>query len=171
MEFLVLLGVGVVVLLFISIKQRIWPFNGIVEQMAQEEAAYQKEIEMAKKKKVDLVSMRDELFQQGDVLLFKLKGDLEDFKDMLKPVASQNGRLIVAEGEVTGHAHALLEEEGVELFTMNEILMLVADHDVEISHEEHKTINLPAGHYEIGIVKEYDYDAELEAQRHRRVMD
>lgn len=83
--------------------------------------------------------------QQGDVIF--------------KPVNSLPNNLelqtntVVQEGEHTGHAHRL--DQGEVFFekqTNKKYLRLVEP--TYIRHEEHAPIKLPAGMYEIGIVRE-----------------
>jgi hypothetical protein len=96
------------------------------------------------------------LYQQGDVLLKVVKKvDLSK----AKKVERESGRLILAHGEVTGHAHAVLEE-GVELFEVDGVLYCKAKEAFEVKHEEHKTVKVPPGTYEVHRVKEYDHFAE-----------
>ena len=94
------------------------------------------------------------LYQQGDVLMHQIA---------TLPAKAQKkattGRIILAAGEMTNHHHAVIEEEGVTLYTLDEILYLVADHEVSVTHEEHGVVTIPAGTYQIGIVQEYDYMA------------
>lgn len=47
-------------------------------------------------------------FRQGDVLLQRV-GDVGELPEGLVPVARDRGRVVLAYGEVTGHAHALLD--------------------------------------------------------------
>lgn len=87
-------------------------------------------------------------FQQGDVLLFPI--------DSLPEGLENSKTKVVQEGEHTGHAHRLAEGEVfLDKKTNTKFLRLVED--TAISHEEHKTINLPAGNYQVGIVREYDH--------------
>jgi len=63
---------------------------------------------------------------------------------------------VLADGEVTGHAHRLADntvdvwetDEGTRVFALS--------NDTELTHEEHNTVVLPAQDYECGIVQEYD---------------
>lgn len=88
-------------------------------------------------------------YRQGDVLIFekevlpKQKGKLKEDK-------------IVAYGEVTGHKHQLI---GGELYENEGVMYLKADAETSIVHEEHGTIKLPKGNYEIIIQREYDEQA------------
>lgn len=94
--------------------------------------------------------------QQGDVLIKKIKSLPE--KVSLKKT---KGVLILAEGEVTGHAHRIKSDKA-NLYEHNGMLYLKVKEDVELTHEEHKTQVINPGIYEIGIVKEYDYIMEME---------
>ena len=97
------------------------------------------------------------LYQQGDVLLKVVKKKVDLSK--AKRVERESGRLILAHGEATGHAHAVLEE-GVELFEVDGTLFCKATKEFEVKHEEHKTVKVPPGTYEVQRVKEYDHFAE-----------
>lgn len=59
------------------------------------------------------------IFAQGDVLIERIGHRPRG----TTPVARRGGRIILAEGEVTGHAHAIAED-GVEAFERNGILYL-----------------------------------------------
>jgi hypothetical protein len=94
------------------------------------------------------------LLQQGDVL----------FKSVKKiPKGKKVGRkargYVLAEGEVTGHAHTIQDEIDLILDDAGKMFMH-NDNPVEITHEEHKNFTVPSGDWEIGIVKEYDHFAE-----------
>jgi|TARA_R110000751_G_scaffold302637_1_gene416799 DNA-binding LytR/AlgR family response regulator len=102
--------------------------------------------------------------QQGDVLLTKVAKD--KISKTAKRVAPVRGRLILAEGEATGHAHAVTTEEGIKLYTMDQILFLTADHDCTVVHEEHGPVTIPKGTWQVGAVQEYDY-VEQEARNVR----
>lgn len=54
-------------------------------------------------------------FRQGDVMIERI-GDLDQLPSDAKPAARDNGRVVLAYGEVTGHAHALTAPNA-ELFT------------------------------------------------------
>ena len=64
--------------------------------------------------------------------------------------------LVLAEGEVTGHSHKVVE--GVaELYQDNRLKMLRAKSKVKIGHEEHKPIEIPVGDWNVGKVQEQDH--------------
>lgn len=110
------------------------------------------------------------IYRQGDVLL--ISTDREPSK--LKKQPREAGRVVLAHGEVTGHAHAidsrfcsLYVEDGTrsapDMMTAISRLggALIADRlltcskPVELKHEEHSTIKLPAGSYTVRIQREY----------------
>lgn len=93
--------------------------------------------------------------RQGDVLLTRLSGKTEAPEGMA-PVARDGDRVILAYGEVTGHAHAL-SEAWVSLFEgMNgERLLVVADEPAVLRHEEHTAHELAPGTYRVVRQREY----------------
>lgn len=92
-------------------------------------------------------------FRQGDVFIQRI----DQIPTNAKPVARENGRLILAYGEVTGHAHAIAEAEDV--VTMSrvdaEIAYLDASMEVFLRHEEHGTVAIPPGQYCVTIQRTY----------------
>ena len=99
-----------------------------------------------------------EYHQQGDVTF----REIEKLPKGLKAVKRVNGRLILAEGEVTGHAHAIVEPTA----TMYEdekgtlYLALEGDDPVVAKHETHGPITLTKTFYEVGKIQEYDHFQE-----------
>jgi hypothetical protein len=97
-------------------------------------------------------------WRQGDVFLISTselpaKGRLER-----KPV--------LAEGEVTGHAHRLEDPASARVFSVGSGLFLeVLAETATIIHEEHGPVTLPRGGYEIRIQREYS------PEEIRRVVD
>ena len=89
--------------------------------------------------------------RQGDVLLERI----ESMPAGVKKVKRENGRLIIARGEVTGHCHAI-EEKSAELFVDKDgKLFISVEEEVDLVHEEHGTITLPAGVYVYVPQREY----------------
>ena len=81
----------------------------------------------------------------------------------VKPVKRKSRGFVLAEGEVTGHAHVV--EQEIALFEdENGTLWIDAKEPFEITHEEHNKVEIPSGTYEVRIAKEYDHFAE-EARR------
>ena len=81
-----------------------------------------------------------------------------------KPIARDNGRVVVAYGEVTGHAHATVAPD-VQQVEIDTIRWLVAPAEFVITHEEHAPITLDSGVWEVV------YQAEYTPQEIRRVLD
>lgn len=110
-------------------------------------------------------------FQQGDVLLKRI----DKLPTNLVPLETKT----LQRGETTGHSHRF-EGNTVRLFsTPDKTLngMRIHTHDgvcyIEVTqpsalvHEEHKTINVEPGIYEVDLVREYDWESE----EMRRVID
>jgi len=104
-------------------------------------------------------------FRQGDVLL-TLLACLPATVDRAAPRPREQGRVILAHGEVTGHAHAIadtLEAPAAALFDdpdgpEGSFVMLV-ETDTGLVHEEHGRIDLPAGAYRVTRQREYSPEA------------
>jgi hypothetical protein len=94
------------------------------------------------------------LIRQGDVLVVPCN----TVPKTRKPVARENGRLILAHGEATGHAHAIIDEHA-ELVTAgqaNELYLLVHGRDpVALVHDEHDTLTITPGTYRVVRQREY----------------
>jgi hypothetical protein len=98
------------------------------------------------------------MFRQGDVLIVPIAM----LPAGLKPVEREHGRLVLAYGEVTGHAHAIRDKRAA-LFRdpkLAAIFMHVSgDEPVALDHQEHDTIHIPPGDYQIIRQREYTPDA------------
>ena len=98
------------------------------------------------------------MFRHGDVQIIPMA---EKPEGELQAVQRDNGRAILAYGEVTGHAHAI-EEDNVFLWKTkgandnDELFLEIRERPVCLRHEEHKTITLKAGWYRRGIKRQYD---------------
>lgn len=104
-------------------------------------------------------------YRQGDVLVVAV----DTVPLSARPVARQGGRLVLAEGEATGHAHAIASPDAVLLSdeeTDRRFLRLAAD--AVLGHEEHAPILLPAGSYEVRRQREYVPPAPHIGQRRSR---
>jgi len=104
------------------------------------------------------------LYRQGDVLLRAVSS----VPITAAPVDRDAGRIILAYGEVTGHAHAIEAPEAeATLLSAEEnrrFLRLMAD--VDLVHEEHSTIQLSPGFYEVILQREWTDDDD---DRHERL--
>jgi hypothetical protein len=91
--------------------------------------------------------------QQGDVLIEK-----SPIPEAAKK--SSKNRIVLAEGESTGHAHVITDTDNCTAFETDEALYLRVINEVEVKHEEHKIITLPPGDYKVRKVQEYDHFKE-----------
>lgn len=66
---------------------------------------------------------------------------------------------VLAEGEVTGHAHVAVAEN-VKLFGTDVKREMSAPTGTDIVHEEHKRMPIPAGDFEIDRQQEIDPDEQ-----------
>lgn len=88
------------------------------------------------------------MYRQGDVLL--IPREIPENAKLLK----SGSRVILAEGEATGHTHSMLGALAVLLATDNARFLRVQE-DVPLEHQEHAPITVPAGDYQIVIQREY----------------
>ncbi len=96
------------------------------------------------------------IYRQGDVLVQKVRS----IPANAKPVKLDNGRVILAYGEVTGHAHAIAEVEHVSMVEVdNGIRYLDVQMEAFLRHEEHATVKLPPGKYRVIRQREYTPEA------------
>lgn len=112
--------------------------------------------------------------RQGDVFLLRIAEMPAD----VKPVERDGGRVILAYGEVTGHAHAIEESHaallerpapvrpGVLTATENERFLRIVGAAANLVHEEHSTITIPPGTYRV--IHQQEWSDEMEP---RRVLD
>lgn len=92
-------------------------------------------------------------YRQGDVLLLAVDAP----KRALVPIPRDSaGRIVLAYGEVTGHAHAI-HDALAELFEEKEEgqLYLRVVNPCHLSHEEHGAIQLDPGYYHVVRQREY----------------
>jgi hypothetical protein len=122
-------------------------------------------------------------FRQGDVLLTRVRGRVPK---AAVAIPRDNGRVVLAYGEVTGHAHAI-RDEGVALLTLDDheamaeaarkllasvgltkmdlrpddvvgILEVGAD-GAALTHDEHETHQFAEGTYVVTRQREYSPEA------------
>lgn len=106
--------------------------------------------------------MKRGMLRQGDVLLVPVDSVPVD----AKKVKRVGGRVILAAGEVTGHHHAIRDADVALLELGDRRFVSVGEGGAELKHEEHSTIPVAPGSYEIVIQREYD-----DAEEFRRVQD
>jgi hypothetical protein len=84
------------------------------------------------------------MYRQGDILIVSVDSFTNEVQNKMKPVHN----LHLAEGEVTGHFHCLETniKDAIAAEHGNEIFFEIAE-QARITHQEHSTIELPAGKY------------------------
>ena len=99
------------------------------------------------------------MYRQGDVLVFKRPIPEDAIKQ------PKGNRIILMEGESTGHAHALYEPNKADEYAANDEIFLRILEPTALRHEEHGPIELPPGDYLS--VGQFEYTPE----EIRRVLD
>lgn len=107
-------------------------------------------------------SVQTRMFRQGDVLVV----GVDSLPARVSPVAREEGRIVLAHGEVTGHAHAIWSER-VAFFREDGsgrgFIQVSGGEPVALTHEEHHTISLDPGTYEVVRQREYEPKARPRA--------
>lgn len=98
-----------------------------------------------------------EQVRQGDVYLVRIN-DSTEAPEGYAEVPRDNGRVILAYGEVTGHAHAITDEWAT-LFERADERLLVLPEEATLRHEEHTAHTLAPGTYRVIRQREYVPDA------------
>lgn len=98
--------------------------------------------------------------QQGDVYVSRV----DSLPAECQEVERDNGRVILAYGEVTGHAHAF-KDENVKMFSSNDNnvmrrFLVIENEPATLFHEEHAPHTYAPGIYEIKIAREWTDDNE-----------
>ncbi|MDF0552182.1 hypothetical protein [Kamptonema sp. UHCC 0994] len=84
--------------------------------------------------------------RQGDVILTPVQ----------KTEGQKKPHLTLAEGEVTGHSHRIIDGKA-ELYEKDGTLYLrVLSSTALLSHEEHNPISIPQGNWMVRIQREYE---------------
>ena len=112
------------------------------------------------------------IYRQGDVFLIKVTGKAPKVGEEVK---REDGAVVLAHGEVTGHKHQIRSME-CSLFALEDNRLtgeeaaqaiarigggLIPDRlltvkaPVDLTHEEHSTIRLPKGKYIVRVQREY----------------
>lgn len=92
--------------------------------------------------------------RQGDVLLIPVAS----IPASASPVERDRGRVILAYGEVTGHAHAITAPEATLLSDVDARFLRIVGSAVDLGHEEHATITVAPGEYRVVVHREWTDD-------------
>lgn len=91
------------------------------------------------------------IFRQGDVMIVEV---LAIPKAATKE--QREGDIILAHGEVTGHAHRIAAKTAqARMWSAGAERFLQAMEMVSLKHEEHSALSIPPGNYQVVIQQEY----------------
>ena len=106
-----------------------------------------------------------QMIRQGDVGLVRIRMSR---KNIGKPIPRKGGRIVLAEGETTGHSHSL-DAEKVTAYAGGafggKMVIVVDAESTPLLHEEHRAIELVRGAFDV--VSQFEYEPD----DIRRVMD
>jgi len=88
--------------------------------------------------------------RQGDVLLSRI------IDEVMVGVKPKDGMLILAEGELTGHAHRVSASDARLVHDTGGGMVLEVFRTTRLLHEEHAPVELLPGAYEVTRQREYD---------------
>lgn len=96
------------------------------------------------------------MYRQGDVLLVPVSAAEVPATAVPAP-RDRSGRMILARGEATGHAHVIVGPDVMLLADRDDIdrLFIKIVSRARVVHEEHGTISVPAGDYRVIRQREY----------------
>lgn len=95
--------------------------------------------------------MKRKMYRQGDVLLMQV----DELPKAAEESSADGDRIVLAYGEVTGHAHAVATT-GARIFADRDTRFLhVLEGGASLVHEEHAAIPLEPGYYRIVHQREY----------------
>lgn len=91
---------------------------------------------------------------QGDIFIKQI--EYFDVNKCVEIERDNQNRIVLAYGEVTGHAHAIKSKDAILFKEKNsERLFLVVLKPVELTHEEHASITYLPGKYEVRRQRQY----------------
>jgi len=90
------------------------------------------------------------MYRHGDLLIRQI--------DKIEKKGKKEKELTIAYGEATGHHHTLYgsPQAIIEGFDDKKYFRILGE-SVELRHQEHKTLKIEPGDYEITYEREYDY--------------
>jgi hypothetical protein len=96
------------------------------------------------------------MFRQGDVLLVPVR-PAEVPATAVPAPRDRSGRMVLARGEVTGHAHVIAGPDVQLLADRDDIerLFVRIVSRARLVHEEHDAITVPSGSYRVARQREY----------------
>lgn len=102
--------------------------------------------------------LNKKIYRQGDVLI-------EEVREIPSGAKRAKGKIILAHGEATGHAHTIEDRDSADWWvlpgrgTRSEEQYLEVEKGASVVHQEHAPIVLPAGRYKVTRQREYSPEA------------
>lgn len=91
-------------------------------------------------------------YRQGDVLI-------EQIAEIPSSAKKVKGRVILAEGEATGHAHEIDQDAAEAWKSESETVAVRVKKPSAVKHQEHAPIHLNRGNYRVTRQREYSPEA------------
>lgn len=100
-------------------------------------------------------------YRHGDVIIEWIDDDSNHGEELHR---DGQGRLILAEGEVTGHAHAIRSKHArlFQAAVAGAMILKVAEL-CTLEHEEHSDLAIPPGTYSVRIKRQYNPETGWES--------
>ena len=98
--------------------------------------------------------MTKKQYRQGDVLIIEAPDARPSAAHKRAP--SPGGRVVLAQGSATGHAHAITSPGAVLMTAPDDDAILMLESDATLVHDEHDPIALPAGTFLVRIQRQWD---------------
>ena len=93
--------------------------------------------------------------RQGDVGIIVV----DKLPDGAKELPREKGRVVLAHGEVTGHAHTITSPHATFFEAKDGRRFLEARNPLVLRHEEHADVRIAPGIYQVRIQREYTPEA------------
>jgi len=98
--------------------------------------------------------LMNKAYRQGDVLIVPVQGLNAENYNVHREDRPEKGGFVLAAGEATGHHHRV-KTRGVKMFRDGSRRFLRVPTSATVTHEEHDSIRLPKGDYEIVRQREF----------------
>ena len=89
--------------------------------------------------------------RQGDVFLVKV----DELPANLTSIHCENGKIVLAHGEATGHAHTISNRVAKFFENKSGQRFLSVTNSAVLQHQEHDKISIPKGNYQV--VRQCEY--------------
>lgn len=100
-----------------------------------------------------MTTAEKQYYRQGDVVL--LRTDNTDIPEGFTEEKPGENGIVLKFGSATGHMHRIVKGAQLLKAASGNDLLVVGEHGADLIHEEHATIPLPSGNYEVLQQREY----------------